>query len=119
MRKLFAMGLISMAVVIGAARAQAQNAAPTPPAHPTPQAGTPTASNPAAQPAPLTPEQIAENSRVVCRKVEQLGSRLRGQRVCRTVAQWRAVSETAGRNTKSIQNQGGFGNPTSNPNGGG
>jgi hypothetical protein len=119
MRKLLGLGLIGITVVVGVAHANAQNATPIPPTQTQGQTP-PSAVPPPPQPAvALTPEQVAENARVVCKKVEQLGSRLRAQRTCRTVAQWRAASENAGRNTKSIQNQGGFGNPTSNPNGGG
>ena len=37
------------------------------------------------------PAQASDENRVVCRRIEQTGSRMARQRVCKTAAQWRAI----------------------------
>lgn len=65
------------------------------------QAETPTASTP-----PIATEATAgdsaADSRVRCRRVEVTGSLVKRGRVCRTVREWRAISENGNYNARKM-----------------
>lgn len=56
-----------------------------------------------AEDAPAKQEETAKNDpnkKIVCHTDDQIGSRLRKQRVCMTVAQWRELNDQAGMMTE-------------------
>lgn len=49
----------------------------------------------------------ADPNREVCRRVEQLGSRLRAHRICRTAAEWDVLDERARTQARRMQDRAG------------
>jgi len=87
--------LIAVSVLAGAALA---DETPPPPAPPLGE----TATSPAPQPDAQAAE--ADDQKVVCRKEEAMtGSRLGTRKICRTVAEWRRISESAKQTVQEIQ----------------
>lgn len=114
MKKLMGLSVVSIVALASAVTAHAQTAAPAPTAQPA--APAPTTPAPAATPAAAP---VEGEERIVCKKVEQLGSRLRAQRTCRTVAQWRSLASNANQQVKRVQSQGNYGPPEVGKPGGG
>ncbi len=73
----------------------------------------PGAVEPAAPPPPVgatgdaAPPSADEPNERVCRRVEQLGSRLRTVRICRTAEEWRILDERARAQVRGLQNRSG------------
>ena len=77
------------------------------------QAATDTpAAAPATQPAPLRSAQNAHDpNEVVCRREEEIGTRLGGHKTCHTRADWANMARDAATATNAAQSNGGFFNP--------
>ncbi len=87
--------LIAVSILAGAAWAEET----TPPPPPSGEATTTTTPE---QPAPEAAD--SNDQKVVCRKEEAMtGSRLGARKICRTVAEWRRISETAKQTVEEIQ----------------
>jgi hypothetical protein len=114
MKKLMGLSVVAVVALASAVAAHAQTAAPAAPAQPAAPAST--SSVPATAPAAAP---LAGDERIVCKKTEQLGSRLRAQRICRTVADWRSLAQNASQQTKRVQSQGNYGPPEVGKPGGG
>jgi hypothetical protein len=114
MKKLMGPAAIGIFALASAVTASAQTTTP-----PSTAQATPPAASSAAPAAAPTPAQVAADERIVCKKTEQLGSRLRGQRICRTVADWRSLAQNASQQTKRVQSQGNYGPPEVGKPGGG
>ncbi|MDE2560676.1 MAG: hypothetical protein KGL48_00380 [Sphingomonadales bacterium] len=50
-------------------------------------------------------EDMGKADRVICRKIETIGSRLNAQRVCATAAQWSAMKQEGREGLDRIQTQ--------------
>jgi len=86
--------LIAVSIVAGAAWAEETTPPPPPPGE--------TTTTPA--PEPDTQAAQSDDQKVVCRKEEAMtGSRLGARKICRTVAEWRRMSETAKDTVQEIQ----------------
>lgn len=59
-------------------------------------------SSPQAQPIPLPPGHSDVN-KIVCERQEEIGSRLKGKKVCMTVEQWQAFKATHREETEEMQ----------------
>lgn len=55
-------------------------------------------------------EDVGKADRVICRKIETIGSRLNSQRVCATAAQWSAMKQEQREGLDRIQTQRSIGN---------
>jgi hypothetical protein len=71
------------------------------------------AAEPAAPASPVVtsgeaaPPSADEPNERVCRRVEQLGSRLRTTRICRSAEEWRILDERARSQVRGLQNRSG------------
>lgn len=70
-------------------------------------AGAAPAPAPAAAPDGTATASSDEPNERVCRRIEQLGSRLRAVRVCRTAEEWRSLEERARSQVRGLQNRSG------------
>ena len=59
-------------------------------------------SSPQAQPIPL-PAGHSDVNKIVCERQEEIGSRLKGKKVCMTVEQWQAFKATHREETEEMQ----------------
>lgn len=50
-------------------------------------------------------EDMGDSERVICRKIETIGSRVHSQRVCATAAQWSAMRQEGREGVDRIQTQ--------------
>lgn len=67
----------------------------------------PIASVPAfAKDAAADKESATDDTKIRCRKIEVTGSLVRKTKVCRTVAEWREISEKGNRNVRDILESG-------------
>lgn len=68
--------------------------------------GTPVLADPSGdQPAPQTKAQDDVQNKVVCRRVEAIGTRLSSKKVCRTQGQWDAEAAAARQDLERSQTQ--------------
>ena len=68
---------------------------------------------PATQPAPLRAAQNAHDpNQVICRHDEEIGTRLGGQKTCRTRADWDNISRKGADYLNDIQASGAHSNPS-------
>jgi len=68
--------------------------------------GTPVLADPAGdQPAPQTKAQDEGQNKVVCRRVEAIGTRLSSKKVCRTQGQWDAEAAANRQDLERSQTQ--------------
>ena len=59
-------------------------------------------SSPQAQPIPL-PTHQSDVNKIVCERQEEIGSRLKGKKVCMTVEQWQAFKATHREEVEEMQ----------------
>lgn len=50
-------------------------------------------------------EVMGDPTRIICRKVEQIGTRLGSKRICATAAQWSAIRDQDRQGLEQVQNQ--------------
>lgn len=52
------------------------------------------------------PDQATDDNKIRCRKIEVTGSLVRKTKVCKTVAEWRAIGDKGNRNVRDLVESG-------------
>jgi hypothetical protein len=103
------LGLFSPVLLNASVTAPPSRATPptiSTPANTTSQPGPTGSTAPAPSSAAASQQTVSDPNKVVCRRVQLTGSRVRAPRVCRTQAEWDAAAVAASSTAKNMQSTG-------------